>query len=154
MTLPLPKFIFVIVSWIRMLRLRSLPKSSSKLTILLAFGASSESSATLGCKKKLYACRLKASSSKSRPNAPDANSAPSCAIEPVLSERFANYWPTKFPATKSEFGSWRLSIFAWALGICSALGARAAGKRSGRAWLYIWSMRRPSVSTLYVTSAP
>src|SRR5208337_972612 len=50
---------FVIVSWIRMLRPRSLLKSSSKLTILLAFGASSESSATLVCKKKLYACRPK-----------------------------------------------------------------------------------------------
>src|ERR1700674_3052487 len=42
-----------------MLRPRSLLKSSSKLTILLAFGASSESSATLVCKKKLYACRPK-----------------------------------------------------------------------------------------------
>ena len=42
-----------------MLRLRSFPKSFSKLTILLAFGASSESSATLVCKKKLYACRPK-----------------------------------------------------------------------------------------------
>jgi hypothetical protein len=55
--------------------LRSLPKSSSKLTILLAFGASSESSPTLGLQKKLYACRLKAGPSKSRPYAPDANSA-------------------------------------------------------------------------------
>jgi hypothetical protein len=33
---------FVIGSWIQMLRLRSLPKSFSKLTILLAFAASSE----------------------------------------------------------------------------------------------------------------
>src|SRR4029077_19995936 len=50
---------FVIGSWIRMLPLRSSPKSSSKLTISLAFAASSESSATLVCKKKLYACRPK-----------------------------------------------------------------------------------------------
>ena len=50
---------FVIVSWIRMLRPRSSPKSSSKPTISLAFEASSESSATLVCKKKLYACRPK-----------------------------------------------------------------------------------------------
>jgi hypothetical protein len=40
-----------------MLRPRSSPKSSSKPTISLAFEASSESSATLACKKKLYACR-------------------------------------------------------------------------------------------------
>src|SRR5271165_3005293 len=145
---------FVIVSWIRMLRPRSLLKSSSKLTILLAFGASSESSATLVCKKNSTPVALKACPSKSRPSGPDANSAPNRAIRPALSERFANCWPTKFPATKSESGSWLLSIFAWALGICSALGARAADRLSGHAWLYTWSMRRLSVSTVYATSAP
>src|SRR5271165_3466213 len=50
---------FVIVSWIQMLRPRSSRRSSSKPTISLAFGASSGSSATLVCKKKLYACRPK-----------------------------------------------------------------------------------------------
>src|SRR5208282_3241987 len=54
-----PNFLPRMEEHIRMLRPRSLLKSSSKLTILLAFGASSESSATLVCKKKLYACRPK-----------------------------------------------------------------------------------------------
>src|SRR5271166_4799309 len=120
----------------------------------LAFEASSESSATLVCKKNSTPVALNACPSKSRPSGPDANSALSRAIRPALSERFANCWPIRFPATKSESGSWRLSIFAWALGICSVLGAKAADKRSGRAWLYIWSMRRRSVSTVYATSAP
>src|SRR6266403_4317361 len=48
---------FVTASWIRMLRLRLSLKSSNKLTTSLAFAASSGSSATLVCKKKLYACR-------------------------------------------------------------------------------------------------
>ena len=42
-----------------MLRPRSSRKSSSNPAISLAFGASSGSSATLVCKKKLYACRPK-----------------------------------------------------------------------------------------------
>src|ERR1700682_1950611 len=125
---------FVIVSWIPMLRPRSSPKSSSKPTISLAFEASSESSATLVCKKNSTPVVLKACPSKSRPSGPDANSALSRATRPALSERFVNCWQIRFPATKSESGSWRLSIFAWALGICSVLGARAADKRSGRAW--------------------
>src|SRR5271165_5271576 len=105
-------------------------------------------------KKNSTPVALKACPSKSRPSGPDANSAPNRAIRPALSVRLANCWPTKFPATKSESGSWLLSIFAWALGICSALGTRAADRLSGHAWLYTWSMRRLSVSTVYATSAP
>ena len=137
-----------------MLRLKSLPKSFSKLTILLVFAASSELSATLGCKKKLYACRPKSlpqqiQTQRTRRQERTESSDPASlerAVRQLLADKISG----------NQVGIWLLAPEHLRLGTWDLLCAwtQSGGQTIWPRLALIWSMRRPSVSTLYVTSVP